>query len=168
MDHRTAPILQRQQYLILGGLLISSALAWGALIWQSNTMMNSQAMGMTMGMNAFLFITIWIVMMIAMMFPASAPMALTFAAIYEGRKQQNRPFIPTWVFISAYLLVWALCGGGAYVLATLLEHLAAQSMWLMDNTARLSGVVLLIAGLYQLSPLKDICQIGRASCRGRV
>ena len=44
----------------------------------------------------------------------------------------------------------------------LLEHLAAQSMWLMDNTARLSGVVLLIAGLYQLSPLKDICL---AKCR---
>ena len=30
-------------------------------------------------------------------------------------------------------------------------------MWLMDNAARLGGVVLLLAGLYQLSPLKDIC-----------
>ncbi len=38
-----------------------------------------------------------------------------------------------------------------------IEKLAAQSMWLMENAAYLGGVVLLVAGLYQLSPLKNIC-----------
>src|SRR5207248_442057 len=45
----------------------------------------------------------------------------------------------------------------AYSLAVGIENLAAQSMWLMENAARLGGVVLLVAGLYQLSPLKNIC-----------
>ena len=156
MAHPTTRMLQRERYLILGGLLILSALAWVFLIWQAR-MMGSQAMGLTMGMSALLFIAIWIVMMVAMMFPTAAPMILMFSKIYTSKRQQELPFVPTWVFVSAYLLVWSLCGVVAYPLAVGIEQLAGQSMWLMDNAARLGGVVLLLAGLYQLSPLKDIC-----------
>ncbi len=156
MAHPTTRMLQRERYLILGGLLILSALAWVFLIWQAR-MMGSQAMGLTMGMSALLFISIWIVMMVAMMFPTAAPMILMFSKIYTSKRQQELPFVPTWVFVSAYLLVWSLCGVVAYPLAVGFEQLAGQSMWLMDNAARLGGVVLLLAGLYQLSPLKDIC-----------
>ena len=156
MAHPTTHLLQRERYLILGGLLILSALAWVFLIWQAG-MMGSQAMGLTMGMSALLFIAIWIVMMVAMMFPTAAPMILMFSKIYTSKRQQELPFVPTWVFVSAYLLVWSLCGVVAYPLAVGIEQLAGQSMWLMENAARLGGVVLLLAGLYQLSPLKDIC-----------
>ena len=156
MAHPTTRMVQRERYLILGGLLILSALAWVFLIWQAR-MMSSQAMGLTMGMSALLFISIWIVMMVAMMFPTAAPMILMFSKIYTSKRQQELPFVPTWVFVSAYLLVWSLCGVVAYPLAVGIEQLAGQSMWLMENAARLGGVVLLLAGLYQLSPLKDIC-----------
>src|SRR6266496_1928649 len=152
----TPPLLQRERYLILGGLLALSALAWAFLIWQSN-MMSKQATGLTMGMSALLFIAIWIVMMVAMMFPTAAPMILMFTKIYASKRQQEQPFVPTWIFVSAYLLVWSLCGVVAYPLAVGIEKLAAPSMWLMENAVRLGGVVLLVAGLYQLSPLKDIC-----------
>ena len=156
MADSTTRMLQRERSLILGGLLVLAALAWALLIWQSRTMSN-QAMGLTMGMSALLFIAIWIVMMVAMMFPTAAPMILMFSKIYISKRQQELPFVPTWVFVSAYLLVWSLCGVVAYPLAVGIEQLAGQSMWLMDNAARLGGVVLLLAGLYQLSPLKDIC-----------
>jgi predicted metal-binding membrane protein len=114
-------------------------------------------MGLTMGMSGLLFIAVWIVMMIAMMFPTAAPMILIFSKISQSRRQQERSFVPTWVFVSAYLLVWSLCGGVAYLLVVLIEKLGVQSMWVMENAARLGGVVLLVAGLYQLSLLKDIC-----------
>src|SRR6266487_2838309 len=152
----TTPMLQRERYLILGGLLVLAAFAWVFLIWQSS-MRSNQAMGLTMGMSALLFIAIWIVMMVAMMFPTAAPMILMFTKIYISKRQQEHPFVPTWVFVSAYLLVWSLCGVLAYPLAVGIEKLAAQSMWLMENAARLAGVVLVVAGLYQLSPLKHIC-----------
>jgi predicted metal-binding membrane protein len=145
-------MLQRERYLILGLLLVLSGLAWAFLIWQSR-MMSGQAMGM----GAALFIAIWVVMMVAMMFPTAAPMILMFTKIYAGKRQQSQAFVPTWVFISAYLLVWSLCGILAYPLVVGLEKLAAQSMWLMENGARVAGVFLLAAGLYQLSPLKNIC-----------
>jgi predicted metal-binding membrane protein len=108
-------------------------------------------------MSAGLFIAIWAVMMVAMMFPAAAPMILMFGAIYASKRRQEQPYVPTWIFVSAYLLVWVLSGVVAYVLAIEVEKLAGQSMWLMENAARIGGAILVIAGLYQLSPLKNVC-----------
>lgn len=147
--------LPRERYLILGSLLVLAAISWALLIWQSANM-NTQ-MGLTMGMSAALFIALWVVMMIAMMFPTAAPMILMFTAVYAGKLRQEQPFVPTWVFVSAYLLIWTLFGVLAYPLALGSEKLAEQSMWLMQNASRLGGVILVIAGLYQLSPLKRVC-----------
>jgi predicted metal-binding membrane protein len=152
MSRTTPQLLQRERYLILGVLLVLAALAWGLLIWQA-PMMNNQ----TMGMSAALFIAIWAVMMVAMMFPAAAPMILMFGAVYAGKRRQEQPYVPTWIFVSAYLLVWVLSGVVAYFLAPGVEKLAGQSMWLMENASRIAGVILVIAGLYQLSPLKNVC-----------
>ncbi len=150
--------LSRERKLILSLLLILAAASWALLIWQS-VAMNSQAMGMglTMGMSAVLFIAIWVVMMIAMMFPTAAPMILMFTTVYAGKRQLGRAFVPTWVFVGAYLIVWTLFGVLAYPLAVGAGRLAGQSMWLMDNAARIGGAFLAVAGLYQLSPLKHIC-----------
>ncbi len=156
MSSTTPSLLQRERYLILGVLLVLAALAWGLLIWQA-PMMNNQAMGLTMGMSTVLFIAIWAVMMVAMMFPAAAPMILMFGAVYAGKRRQEQPYVPTWIFVSAYLLVWTLSGVLAYFLAIEVEKLAGQSMWLMENAPRIGGAILVTAGLYQLSPLKNVC-----------
>ena len=87
-----------------------------------------------------------------MMFPTAAPMILMFSKIYASKRKQERPFVPTWVFVSAYLLVWSLSGVVAYLLAVGIEQLAVQSMWLMENAAHLDGVVLLVAGLINSHP----------------
>jgi predicted metal-binding membrane protein len=151
-----SPLLRRERYLILGTLLILAAIAWGVLIWQTHGM-NNQGMGLTMGMSAALFIALWAVMMVAMMLPSAAPMILMFSAVYAGKRQKEQPFVPTWIFVSAYLLVWILCGALAYPLALGADKLASQSMWIMENAARFGGIILVAAGLYQLSPLKRIC-----------
>jgi predicted metal-binding membrane protein len=148
--------LQRERSLILALLLVLAAIAWVLLVWQAAPMNNAQAMGLTMGVSAALFIALWAVMMVAMMFPTAAPMILTFRAV-SGEKQQERSFIATWIFVGAYLLVWSLSGVLAYALALGAEMLAAQSMWLMMNAARIGGVVLVVAGFYQFSSLKHIC-----------
>src|SRR5579859_1256543 len=111
MTTANASPFPRERKLILGLLLILAAASWALLIWQSATM-NSQAMGMglTMGMSAVLFIAIWVVMMVAMMFPTAAPMILMYRSVYAGKRQQEQPFVPTWIFVSAYLFVWSLCG----------------------------------------------------------
>ncbi len=144
----------RERNLILASLLIFAAAAWAILIWQSSGM---QTMGLTMGMGAPLFLAIWVVMMIAMMFPTAAPMILMFARVHTDKRKSGKPFVPTWVFVSAYLLIWTLFGVVAYALAFAAEMLAQQSMFLMENAARIGGVLLILAGLYQFTPLKNAC-----------
>ena len=153
--------LPRERNLILGSLLVLAAAAWAFLIWRAMSD-DEMAMGPTMGMGAPLFLAIWVAMMAAMMFPTAAPMILMFARVYAGKRQQGRPFVPTWVFVAAYMAVWTGFGVLAYLAAVGAERLAEQSMWLMDHAARLGGAVLVLAGLYQLSPLKGVCL---AKCR---
>ncbi len=148
--------MPRERNLILLSLLGLAAAAWAVLVWQSATA-DEDMMGLTMGMGAPLFMAIWVVMMMAMMFPTAAPMILMFARVHAGKRQRGQPFVPAWVFVSSYLVVWTLFGGLAYGLAVGAEKAADQSMWLMDNAARLGGGVLILAGLYQLSPLKRAC-----------
>src|SRR3990172_9995057 len=154
--------LLRERNLILASLLALAAAAWALLAWQS-AMADDDAMGLTMGLGAPLFMAIWVAMMAAMMFPTAAPMILMFARVHASKRQRGQPFVPTWVFVSAYLVVWTLFGALAYAVAVGAEKLADQSMWLMDNAARLGGGILVLAGLYQLSPLKRSCL---AKCRG--
>jgi len=107
-------------------------------------------------MDFALFLLIWAIMMIAMMFPAAAPMIATYNAIYLERKK-TRAFIPTWVFVSGYLAIWTISGIGAFVLDGTTENLISNSTWLMDHREVVLGVPLILAGLYQLLPLKNYC-----------
>jgi len=151
----TYPLL-RERNLILALLLLLSAVSWAILIWQS-AISDKQGMDIMGGMDAPLFIAIWIVMMVAVMFPTAAPMILLFEQVYAGKREHGHPFVPTWVFVSSYLLVWSLFGVLAYASALGAEELGKQSMWLMDNASRFGGGILILAGLYQLSPLKHSC-----------
>jgi predicted metal-binding membrane protein len=112
---------------------------------------------LTMDMGVPLFLAIWVAMMVAMMFPTAAPMILTFAKVQQGKQQRGKPYVPTWVFVGAYLAIWTAFGALAYAAALGATELAGNSMWVMDNAARIGGGVLILAGLYQVSPLKNIC-----------
>lgn len=148
--------LTRQRNLILASLLILATVAWGVLIWQSQTM-DDEDMGATMGMGAPVFLALWVAMMVAIMFPTAAPMILTFARVQANRQERGQTFVPTWLFAAAYLLLWSATGLVAYLAAAGGDALAKDSMWLMDNAGRIGGAVLIVAGLYQLSPLKRTC-----------
>jgi predicted metal-binding membrane protein len=163
-----APSLPRERIIILSALLVLSALAWALVAWRALSMSapsSTNAMdgampapaGLTMGMSATLFLAIWIAMMVAMMFPSAAPMVLMFNAIAVGKRQRGQAYTPTWIFVAGYLLVWTLAGVAAYLAALGLDALAAQSMFLMDNASRIGGALLVLAGIYQLTPLKNVC-----------
>jgi predicted metal-binding membrane protein len=150
--------LARARALILGALLLLAAAAWAVLVWQSSmTGMDDVHNMLTMDMGALLFLAIWVAMMVAMMFPTAAPMFLTFAAVQQKKQQRGKPYVPTWVFVGSYLAIWTTFGALAYVAALGATELVDDSMWVMDNAARIGGGVLILAGLYQLSPLKNIC-----------
>ncbi len=141
---------------VLAALLGLGAAGWAFVGWQAHSG-TGMSMGLTMGMGAPLFLASWVAMMVAMMFPTSAPMVRMFTRISSGKRSQGEEGAPTWVFVAGYMLVWAGFGVPAYLLARVAEDVSRHWMWAMDNAPRVGGVVLLVAGLYQLSPLKTIC-----------
>jgi len=150
-----APLTRERQFL-LATLLLLAALAWLIVIWQSRST-NGEMMSLTMGMGAPVFLGVWVVMMVAMMFPTAAPMILCFRTIQAGKRERGQPSTPTWVFVAAYLAVWTVFGVLAYLVAVGAQRLADESKWLMEHAAEIGGVVLMLAGLYQLTPLKEAC-----------
>src|SRR5437660_5424442 len=56
------------------------------------------------------FLGIWVTMMAAMMLPSVAPMVLLFARISREKASRGREFVPTWIFVFAYLAVWVAYG----------------------------------------------------------
>jgi len=105
------------------------------------------------------FLVAWAVMMAAMMFPAAAPMLLLFRKVATQRKRQGSAFVPTWVFAAGYLLVWTAIGAVTWGLVQVGSEFsgrlgeADREVW----GPIVLGAVLVVAGLYQLTPLKRVC-----------
>src|SRR5438876_8636446 len=109
MTSSSAYPLPRGRNLILASLLVLAGAAWALLIWQAGQAGGMET-GLTMGFGAPLFLAIWVLMMVAMMFPTTAPMILVFARVQASKRQQGQVFVPTWIFVAAYLLVWVVFG----------------------------------------------------------
>jgi predicted metal-binding membrane protein len=101
----------------------------------------------------------WSVMMVAMMLPSASSMILTYAALVRGRRDSS-PYAP-WIFAGAYLVIWTLFSAAATAGQTLLEN-ASLLHGASRATSVVGAVLLVAAGLYQLTPFKDFCL---AHCR---
>jgi predicted metal-binding membrane protein len=158
MERAQADPISFHRNLILTVLLVVAATAWALLVWQGMRADMDMAMNSpTMGMRAPLFLTIWVIMMVAMMFPTAAPMILTFHKVQAGKRQRGEAFVATWIFVTAYLLVWGLSGVAAYAAALAAEAVAVRTELSPATAARIGGILLVAAGLYQFTPWKDLC-----------
>ena len=158
-----AVALKRDRLIVGAGVLLVSALAWWYTVHAAQQM---GGLAMQMGRpdpNDWsvaslppLFV-MWVVMMVAMMLPSAAPMILTFAAVARNRRRHQRPYVPVAVFVSGYFIAW----GGFSAVATLAQWLlhreALLSPMMVTSSALLGGVLLLLAGVFQFTPLKRSC-----------
>lgn len=107
---------------------------------------------------AVLIFLMWWIMMIAMMTPSAAPMLLLFAAIKRARAERWQAQRDSLLFLSGYLLAWAVFSALATALQWGLERAGLSSGPMMTLSSRtLAGGVLIAAGLYQLTTLKSAC-----------
>lgn len=141
------------------GTLALVVLAWGLLAWLAFDMGGPLArliMPATASWAPAAGLAIWAmwaVMMAAMMLPSALPMISAFAEV----SARNREAARSRAFVAAYLLVWSLFS----TLATALQWALQAAGWtnpMMESTsAPLTAALLLIAGVYQFSPLKRLC-----------
>ena len=109
--------------------------------------MESMSGGHALSLGAFLLA--WLAMMTAMMFPAISPVVRLYArAAAAGR------VAPVPAFVAGYIVMWTAVGLPGYVgWRVLMDPVAEGRAW----AGRLAGVVLLVAALWQLTPLKSVC-----------
>jgi predicted metal-binding membrane protein len=128
-----------------------AAAAWAGTVALSRGM---SSMNGTMGLSAVQFVPAWTLMMAAMMLPAVG----VTGSIYARTIVINRPARLTG-FVAGYLLVWAAAGIPAFGLSALAGHLASHHATVAHAVA---VGVFAVAGVYQLTSLKDRCL---ARCR---
>jgi predicted metal-binding membrane protein len=144
---RVSPLPRPISATIVAALLLCAGAAWLVTIRQASSM----GMGGIAIMSAGLFLITWLVMMVAMMFPAVAPMVLVYASVTRSRGEGT---LPTTTFVLGYLLVWTAAG-----LVPLLILQAFNQMWIPTPSwlPRVGGAVIVLAGVYQFTPLKNAC-----------
>ncbi|WP_333474388.1 DUF2182 domain-containing protein [Aminobacter sp. HY435] len=175
--------MRRDRAVVLGAAVAVAALAWAYVIWLAAymgalppagadmpgmTMPGMTMPGMDMGTTlapaisgwsagdfAFMF-AMWAIMMVGMMLPSVAPMLLIYAGVARQAGSRGKPFAATAWFATGYLLAW-----------TAFSMLATSAQWALESAllltpmtgigTRLGGFVLIAAGVYQCTPLKDVC-----------
>ncbi|MEH6450622.1 MAG: DUF2182 domain-containing protein [Oleispira sp.] len=105
---------------------------------------------------AMLFL-MWAVMMAGMMLPSVVPVILLVDRVNQKRKQRNSPYTQTLYFVLGYLMVWTFYSLMITFVQWGLHHLALLSPMMVSANKFFSGALLIIAGLYQWSPLKQRC-----------
>jgi predicted metal-binding membrane protein len=150
--------LDRAQLVLLGALLALALIAWFVTDNRMGEM--DSGPGMALGSLGF-YVTVWVVMMAAMMFPSVAPTVLMYERLREGHRERGRGAAAdaTALFVAGYLLVWTLAGLAAYGVFELVRSLdLAFLAW--DEAGRyITGGVIVVAAMYQVTPLKEACLV---------
>jgi predicted metal-binding membrane protein len=121
--------------------------------WWTGLQMQGMDNGPWTGLGSFgWFLGVWIVMMAAMMFPSVAPTV----ALYSRMTKQRSPLSPL-LFTAGYLLVWSLAGVVAFGIGVTLNSISGD-LFAWDRAGRwTAGATLIVAAVYELTPLKDVC-----------
>lgn len=100
----------------------------------------------------------WIVMMAAMMLPTATPMILLHATLARRRHVLQRAALAAnGLFVLGYVAVWSAFALGATVLQWALAEAALLSPMMQASSKGLAGALLVAAGIYQFTPLKQAC-----------
>jgi len=161
-------LIRRDRALMTFGLAVTTVLAWLYLV-RANETMNAMAaeaqmhaaMGMAdmrmWGLSDWLqLFVMWAVMMVAMMLPSAAPMILLVLNVYRRRGDEQARAASV-MFVSGYVLAWTTFSAAAAGLQVLLHRTAVLAPDMRFKSAAVSGVVLILAGVYQWLPIKNLC-----------
>jgi predicted metal-binding membrane protein len=130
-------------------LLVLGALGW----WWTAGEMAGMDDGPWSALGSFgWFLSVWVVMMAAMMFPSIAPTI----ALYSRMMRQRSPWQPI-AFTAGYIATWTAAGVVAFTIGGAAGYLDGD-LFAWDRAGRwVAAATLLLAAIYQLTPLKDVC-----------
>jgi predicted metal-binding membrane protein len=158
--------LRRDRRVVLASLVLIVVLAW-AYLWYDASAMGGMSMGGSVtpvgaphaigpAVLAMTFV-MWTIMMIGMMVPSAAPTILLYSTIVRKNAERGTILPAVWVFAGGYLLVWTAFSLAATLLQLALAQLGLLTPMMVSAERWLSGLLLIAAGLFQWTPLKQTC-----------
>jgi predicted metal-binding membrane protein len=155
----------RERITILSGLigLIVGAWTYVLYLWANMPDMDADVAGAIMllhpwmPMDFVLVYLMWTVMMVGMMVPSAVPMTLLYAGMVRKAERQSTPMAPTGAFVGGYVALWSMFSVVATLLQWGLHETAMLSSMMVAKSQDLGAVLLIVAGLYQLTPWKSAC-----------
>src|SRR6185295_9409188 len=150
-------VLKRDRFVVIAALAALALVAWGYMVVEAREMYHTGVCccaGMKMSgpdtspwSSATLLplFLMWAEMMVAMMIPSAAPMILTFAMVQRKRREQERPFVSTGIFLLGYLVVWTGFSAVAAVAQWILHAKSLLSPLMVSTSPLLGGALLIVA-----------------------
>jgi len=139
----------RRRLELVVALFVLAGVGW----WWTAREMHGMDAGPWTGLGTFgWFLGVWVVMMAAMMFPSVSPTV----ALYARMTRERSPLSPL-LFTAGYLATWAGAGVVAFAVAVAGARVDGNVLaW--DHAGRwIAGATLVVAAVYELTPLKDVC-----------
>lgn len=163
--------LRRDRWVVAAGLALVTVAAWGWTLAGASMPMGpggGRAMAEAIGAaattaapwspsHAALIFLMWWVMMVAMMVPSAAPLILLAVALHRRKGRDGRPDLMAGLLTVGYLAAWGAFSLAATLVQAGLEAGGQISPGTMAAGPAVAGGLLLAAGLYQLTPLKQAC-----------
>ena len=168
-------LLRRDRAIIIAALSLLTILAWAYLVWLADDMsmggmdmkgfrMIPAGQGLMMPASApwqpveFAYVfAMWTIMMIGMMAPSVAPMIFIYTLVGRLAVKGRHPFAASGWFASGYLIAWAGFSLAATSAQWALERAALLTPMMEGASNVLGGIVLIAAGIYQWTPVKEAC-----------
>ncbi len=157
----------RDHLIVYSAMLAICLAAWSYMAYMGWAMLHMDVVDMWMPPRAgtrswqlydfWMLFVMWAVMMIAMMTPSVLPMVSLYVTVTRSKKSKGQAYTPTIVFLCGYLIAWILFS----IIISFVQyplHITGLLNPMMDSRSYLlSGIILLLAGIYQWTPWKDAC-----------
>ena len=162
-DTTVEVLLRRERLWILMGLAAACLMCWAWIVPMALDMygpMHGASSWLMTDMqparHGTLLFAMWTVMMAGMMLPSAAPTLLLYTMVVRSHDATHAP-LRAYSFLAGYLLVWTAFSLAVTLLQLLLGARLYLSPMMQLRGQALSGALVLLAGAYQLTPVKSTC-----------
>lgn len=149
-------IVARERLVVLASLAMAATLGLYVTITTGDRLMAIMMAPHGLAYAALLFV-MWWSMMMAMMLPSAAPAMLTYSSLRRNYLAKGAAQPPLVFFIAGYVAVWTAFSAAAVALQLLTKNVISLTHMYALTSTLLGGVLLVSAGIYQLTPLKHTC-----------
>ena len=165
-----APLPPAERWTLIGAVTAVTASGWGWMLymeWMMRDMMRGGSsiawmpppagVGGWSGYDFWMLFAMWAIMMVAMMTPSAVPMLRMYRVVQRNRSRQTLKIVPWMIFLVGYLASWTAFSAVISVVQWPLHEWGLLDPMMDSRSQLFSGILLIVAGLYQWTPWKDAC-----------